>query len=554
MSDENKEKIIPETPEDEKEKVEGDWKWDAAVPETKTDDITLDDLAPIMDKEDAPAEEEKAQEESAEEAEEAPAEEEKKDEEKKEEKNETEEKAEKKADGQCVICGNSTKNSPNDLYCEDCARKYLRTHFGIPQVVLAFVMVFFAAFSWFICVSTVDFSAQLMKAENLFSEKRYTDAIGAVEEFSADVATVDQGFNATLATFNKNQKAVDFFVDGERSMRLLLDAYADSLPFSQEQIAQFVNLVSVEVDKDKLETRKYANIKKIYDYCVEVNAYSNEIGPTWYTFMYTDEKTSEQKIKYDEAIAFLETCPNDTPAQKSLNGYYRYIAAYFAEKDKEVVFEIFDNLLEDLGEYSYLFDLIYLQVAWTYEDYDRVEVIAERLYESNLNATDAYYYSIKANILQGDFTKADELCERIHKDSPEAIDYYSFKAEVLRRMSKYQESIDICKKGIAVEQDASIYNQQAISCMLLDDKAGALDAAKTAYEIITVSTQSQASYEILNTIALIAQLCDDTETYEEVKALFENTQEPTGLDEKVQKCIEGEITFEEIFMEGYGDI
>ena len=86
-----------------------------------------------MDKEEAPAEEEKAQEEPAEEAEEAPAEEEKK-EEKKEEKNETEEKAEKKADGQCVICGNSTKNSPNDLYCEDCARKFLRTHFGIPQV------------------------------------------------------------------------------------------------------------------------------------------------------------------------------------------------------------------------------------------------------------------------------------------------------------------------------------------------------------------------------------------------------------------------------------
>ncbi len=552
MSDENKEKIIPETPEDEKEKVDGDWKWDAAVPETGTDDITLDDLAPMTDKEDEPAEEEKAEEEPAEEAEEAPEEEEKKDEKKKEE--EKPEKAEKKADGHCVICGNSTKNSPSDLYCEDCARKYLRTHFGIPQIVLAFVMVFFAAFSWFVCISTVDFSAQLMKAENLFSEKRYTDAIGAVEALSADVATVDQGFNATLATFNKNQKAVDFFVDGERSMRLLLDAYADSLPFSQEQIAQFVNIVSVEVDKDKLETRKYANIKKIYDYCVEVNAYSNEIGPTWYTFMYTDEKTSEQKIKYDEAIAFLETCPNDTPAQKSLNGYYRYIAAYFAEKDKEVVFEIFDNLLEDLGEYSYLFDLIYLQVAWTYEDYDRVEVIAERLYESNLNATDAYYYSIKANILQGDFTKADELCERIHEDSPEAIDYYSFKAEVLRRMGKYQESIDICKKGIAVEADASIYNQQAISCMLLDDKEGALDAAKTAYDIITVSTQSQASYEILNTIALIAQLCDDTETYEEVKALFENTQEPTGLDEKVQKCIEGEITFEEIFMEGYGDI
>ena len=545
MSDENKEKIIPETPEDEKEKVDGNWKWDAAVPETKTDDITLDDLAPVAEATDEPAAE----------AEEAPEKaEEKEVSKKKEKKSEKEEMAEKKTDGTCVICGNSTKNSPSDLYCIDCARKYLRTHFGIPQVVLAFVMVFFAAFSWFVCVSTVDFSAQLMKVEDLVSERRYTDAIGAVEALSTDVATVDQGFNATLATFNKNQNVVDFFVDGERSMRILLDAYADSLPFSQEQIAQFVNIVSVEVDKDKLETRKYEKIKKIYDYCVEVNSYSNEIGPTWYTFMYTDEKTSEQKIKYDEAIAFLETCPNDTPAQKSLNGYYKYIAAYFADKDKSVVFEIFDNLLEDLGEYSYLFDFIYLQVAWTFEDYDRVEVIADRLYQANINATDAYYYSIKANIIQGDLTKADERCEQMYKDNPETLDYYAVKAEILRRMGKYQESIDICKKGIAVGTDASLYNQQAISCMLLEDKEGALDAAKTAYEIITVSSQGQASYEILNTIALIGKLCEDDETYESVKALFESSQEPTELDEKVKKCIEGEITFEEIFMEGYGDI
>lgn len=545
MSDENKEKIIPETPDNEKEKVDGDWKWDAAVPETKTDDITFDDLAPVKEAEAEPAEPKEE-----EKAEEKPAEEDKK-EEKKEEK---EEKAEKKADGQCVICGNSTRNSPSDLYCEDCARKYLRTHFGIPQVILAFVMVFFAAFSYFVCVSTVDFSAQLSTVEKFISEKRYTDAIGAVEKLSEDVSTLDQGFNATLATFNKNQKAVDFFVDGERSMRILLNAYADSLPFDQNQIAQFVNVVSVEVDKEKLETRKYEKIKKIYDYCVEVNAYSEDIGPKWYEFMYTDEKTSEQKIKYDEAIAFLETCPNDTPAQKSLNGYYRYIAAYFAEKDKSLVFEIFDNLMKDLGEYSYLFDYIYLQVAWNYEDYERVEVLAERLYEQNLNATDAYYYSIKANILQGDFKKADERCEKMFKDNPEALDYYSTKAEILRRMGKFQESIDICKQGIAVGVDPSIYNQQAISCMLLDDKEGALEAAKSAYEAIIVSTQSQASYEILNTIALIAQLCEDKETFETVKEIFANSQSSTDLDEQVKKCIEGEITFEEIFMEGYGDI
>ena len=55
MSDEKKEKTTPEMPEEEK--AEGDWKWDASVPETKTDDISLDDLAFIADKDDKAAEE-----------------------------------------------------------------------------------------------------------------------------------------------------------------------------------------------------------------------------------------------------------------------------------------------------------------------------------------------------------------------------------------------------------------------------------------------------------------------------------------------------------------
>lgn len=551
MSDENKEKNLPQTPDDGKEKVDGDWKWDAAVPETATDDITFDDLAPVAENE---PEAEKAEESAPAKEEKAEKKEEKKPEKKAEKKAEKKEEKTEKKDGVCVVCGRSTKNSTSELYCVDCARKYLRTHFGIPQIILAFVMVFFAAFGYFICVTSVDTSAQLVKIENYVEQRRHIDAIEGIETLSEKLSTLDQGINAVMTSFNKNHKTTDFFVDGERSMRILVNAYVDSLAFNEDQMNTYIGIVRKEIGEENLKSRKYKKINDMYEYCLEVMSYSKEIGEDWYAYMYTDEETAEQKIRYDEAIAYLDNCPNETLAQKSINGWYRYIAAAFDEKDEAVIFEVFDNLNKELGDYGYLFDTTYLNLAWSYEDYDRVEVIAERLYERNINSTDAYYYAIRANIIQGDFQKADDRCEKMIADNPESLDYYTAKAEILRRQGKYQESVDLCKTGITKGMDAGIYNQQAISYMLLENKEAALEAATSAYEIIVMNTQSTASYEDLNTIALIAYLCGDTDLYDTIGEYFRNDEGEVEFDEKVNKCVEGEITFEEIYMEGYGDI
>ena len=43
MSDENKEKELDTVPE-EGAGSDGEWQWDAAVPETQTEDITVEEL------------------------------------------------------------------------------------------------------------------------------------------------------------------------------------------------------------------------------------------------------------------------------------------------------------------------------------------------------------------------------------------------------------------------------------------------------------------------------------------------------------------------------
>ena len=90
--------------------------------------------------------------------------------------------------------------------------------------------------------------------------------------------------------------------------------------------------------------------------------------------------------------------------------------------------------------------------------------------------------------------------------------------------------------------------------MLLEDRESALEASKQAYEITLQNAYSgtQVSLEVLNTSALIACIGGDNDTYEGIVSIFE--QQNMALEESIQNCIKGEITFEELFMEGTGDI
>ena len=196
----------------------------------------------------------------------------------------------------------------------------------------------------------------------------------------------------------------------------------------------------------------------------------------------------------------------------------------------------------------------YLFIAWSNEDYDRSVKIAEQMFAKNINNTEAFYYAIKANILQGDLAAAAERCEQMRKENPDEVDYYSVKAEILRRQNKFAESIDICKEGLKLNADAELYRQQAISYMLADNKDAALDTIRQSYDICLQNAYSgtEVSLEVMNTAALISCICGDTALYDESCAILE--QMSVKLSDKVQNCIKGEITFEEIFMEGTGEV
>lgn len=577
MSDEKKEKTTPETPEEEK--VDGDWKWDAAVPETKTDDISLDDLTFTPEKDDKAAEEEKEEKaDKKSEEKDEPKDEKKEDKaekessEKKNDKKPEKEKKNKNKDnketkgekdfkkegnnGCCVICGKPRKNSGSDLYCPECARKFLRTHFGIPQVLLAFVTIFFAIFGYITCASNIRISTLLAEAIYYYEDARYLDASNAIVKYSEEVQLLDNELDEFVGFFNTDpsRKPVDFFKDGELSNRILFETAIESFKISDSQVTSYINMINAYYVDGIPKSKKYDKIRNMYEFCLGVRNYAKTVGNEWYDFMYTDEATSKQMIHYEEAVAYLDNIPAKTPAEKASQAYLRLIAESIAEKDVADSYKILDNLEKEIGpEFSYMFDQIYLQIAWGNEDYDKCVEVGDRMYKRNKNDIEGYYYAIKANIMQGNIDAADERCEVMLKNNPEDVNYYSVKAEVLRRKGDFEGSVEICRQGIAVVMDAQIYNEQAISYMLLDKKEEALEAAKSAYELaIQVVQSNEVSLEIINTSALIAFLCGDSETYESIVELCTELQ--YELEEDVNLCIKGEKTFEEIYMEGFGDV
>ena len=86
----------------------------------------------------------------------------------------------------------------------------------------------------------------------------------------------------------------------------------------------------------------------------------------------------------------------------------------------------------------------------------------------------------------------------------------------------------------------------------MSDKENALEAIKQSYELAMQNTSNGVALEEVNTVALICFICGDTETYDEIVSMFE--QQKMELDDSVKKCIKGDITFEDIFMKGSGEV
>lgn len=569
MSDENMEKIFPEGAAEDEAAAEtqaqpevktenpvntaDDWQWDANVPETQTDNITFDDLGVVeLSVEEAAGAVEETAENAAEETAEIAEEE-------TEEAEEVTEAVEEKApayaddDGLCVVCGNPREDSPSDLYCKECREKFLRTDYGAGHIILAFIMILAAAVGYFVCSATGSIASDVHNAQKQLGRGNYSEAADACSKISEDTNTINTGINAVFSAINSNFASKEWFGIGDKTNAIILESYADVVSISSGEHETFISSVESALTEDELAKPQYEKVKKVYDFCKELVTASEAYMGGMQEFISYNEN-GETKISYDKALKYLDGLGAQTTAEKCMADYCRFLSAFYADKDADTILGFYDSLYENAGEFGYIFTQTYMDASAELEDYDRLENVASKAIERNANDSSAYYYLVLANTNKGDYEIGLANCEELKKNNPDSLDYYGMKAGILRRQGKFEEAVNLCKEGLAAGEDAEIYRQQAIAYMLLENQESALEAIKRAYEITLQGayTGEYVSIEVINTAAIISCICGDEETYNEIVDLFES--EGVEFDKVVTDCVKGEITFEEIFMEGTGDV
>lgn len=537
MAEDKDKSLEDETLSNKPDNTSDDWDWDAAVPQTDTANITFDDLHTVEEQKNDSVEEEKV--------------------EQTDEK--TEEKKNSDDDGRCIVCGKERGNSPSDLYCNECRAKFLRTNYGVGHIILAFVMVIVAALGYFVCTSTVTVSEKLFKAEKYISEKRYNDALDCCTDIFDTTDKLNSGVNAVIKGVSENIQTQDWFTEGASTIRTIMIGYTKTISISNDERSNFINAVDTYFSDKKgsyfsvadLSKPENKDIKEMYDVVKNIDTASEDIENSISSYISAQEDGS-YKVDYDKGVKKLDEFKAKNDIEKSLVYYNKFLLAYYGNKDNSVRLDYFDKAYKQAGKYGYMFLPSYIMIAWEYGEYDKVLELSDKAIEYNVNNTSAYYYAVRSYIEKKDLDSADGKCEEMHKTNPEALDYYSTKAEILRRRGKYDDAIEYCRKGIVEGTDAEIYRQQAIAYLLKSDKENALEAIKQSYDIATKDTSGKLSLEEVNTVALICFICEDKDTYEEI----ENMLKQYGMDfyDNVKKCIKGDITFEDIFMKGSGEI
>lgn len=214
----------------------------------------------------------------------------------------------------------------------------------------------------------------------------------------------------------------------------------------------FVEAVEKYYTDGELDQPRNANIKKLYNAIKSVDAIATSLDEKMNSFV-TQKEDGTYDVKYDEGIKFFDSYKVDTDIEKGLMEYYKFMLAYYANKDSKTALGFIDNAYKKSGEYGYLYLQNYMGMAWQYKEYDKVLELSKIATELNVNDASAYYYAVKVYIEKNDFDTADKMCEEMRKANPDGIDYYSTKAEVLRRQNKLDEAIEICRKGIVAGSD-----------------------------------------------------------------------------------------------------
>ena len=185
--------------------------------------------------------------------------------------------------------------------------------------------------------------------------------------------------------------------------------------------------------------------------------------------------------------------------------------------------------------------------AYSYSEYEKAYECLKTLDKIAPDFISMYGYELAIIEIQyGNYKTANELAKKLALNNAEDSSPYAIYSYSERMKGDLEDSIEQADKGIALDKENSdLYRQKAIS-LLLQGKN------KEALKVIEEGT-SYGEYAVMYyTYLVIATEAGDTEKVEEIKKILEEAKVETP--EKIQKYLDGKLSYKKLFTEGTGDI
>ena len=185
--------------------------------------------------------------------------------------------------------------------------------------------------------------------------------------------------------------------------------------------------------------------------------------------------------------------------------------------------------------------------AYTSEKQESASKYLEMVYELKPEYLWLYAYELSlASIKNGDIKTAEKLAEELVKTNAEDADGYNLFSIISRISDDGKKALEWAEKGLEKNpQNAELLRQKAMAYAVCGD----FDNAKLAVD----EALSYESYGLLYyTSIVIENELGNTQTVEETVSLLETYG--VGVSEKIRNYLDGNITAEQLFTEGTGEV
>lgn len=406
----------------------------------------------------------------------------------------------------CECCGERRKDtsvSQNYAYCSECRELMKRYPLNFSSVVVALAIILVAVFGVAGFVS--DFSGYN-------SAKIANDADRENKKFSAVEYYVD---------------ACSFFEEKELVPKKLYRDSAENifstLPegvASFNQVSEIIDLALSDFEAKLPIYNGYENLRdKSLTMYNTFNAFYAILNNIEYQNLSVDDKDTILKV-YKETGDLI----GKELTIKSMTG-----------EDITVVYD----------EAAVLFSQF--MFAYSYEEFDKAYDCLKKLNELYPEHISMFGYELAIlEIQSGNFKEANSLADKLIVNNAEDSSPYGIYTYSYRMKGNYKKSLEYAEKGLEInKEDSDLYRQKAITLLLQGE-------AKEAQKVIEEGSALGEYAVMYYTYLIIANEAGDTDKVTEIQKILDDAQVETP--EKVQKYLDGKLSYKKLFTEGTGDI